>query len=180
MPRIGTTEYSIGPGSLSQAIKILIGVNVGAFALSLIVPAVTVRLGLMPAMVLREYALWQPLTYMFLHGGISHLLFNMLALWMFGTDLERTWGTRFFVRYYFVTGIGAALVTILWSLTPLPYAEALYSTLVVGASGAIYGLLLAYGMYFPHRTVFLYVFPVPARYAGRYMRPSSGWRGTRC
>ncbi len=70
-------------------------------------PGTPVRLGLMPAMVLREYALWQPLTYMFLHGGIGHLLFNMLALWMFGTDLERTWGTRFFVRYYFVTGIGA-------------------------------------------------------------------------
>lgn len=165
MPRIGTTEYSIGPGPLSQALKTLIAVNVGAFVLTLIAPAITVRLGLMPAMVLREYALWQPLTYMFLHGGIGHLLFNMLALWMFGTDLERTWGTRFFVRYYFVTGIGAALVTILWSLTPLPYASALYSTLVVGASGAIYGLLLAYGMYFPHRTVFLYIFPVPAKYA---------------
>ena len=165
MARYGTAGYSIGPGPLSQAIKTLIGINVGAFVLSLIVPALTVRLGLMPAMVLREYALWQPLTYMFLHGGIGHLLFNMLALWMFGTDLERTWGTRFFVRYYFVTGIGAALVTILWSLTPLPYASALYSTLVVGASGAIYGLLLAYGMYFPHRTVFLYIFPVPAKYA---------------
>ncbi len=165
MARYGTAGYSIGPGPLSQAIKTLIGINVGAFVLSLIVPALTVRLGLMPAMVLREYALWQPLTYMFLHGGIGHLLFNMLALWMFGTDLERTWGTRFFVRYYFVTGIGAALVTIPWSLTPLPYASALYSTLVVGASGAIYGLLLAYGMYFPHRTVFLYIFPVPAKYA---------------
>ena len=165
MARYGTAEYSIGPGPLSQAIRTLIALNVGAFLLTLIVPAVTARLGLMPAMVLGDFALWQPVTYMFLHGGIGHLLFNMLALWMFGTDLERTWGTRFFLRYYFVTGIGAAVVTILWSLTPLPLAESLYRTVVVGASGAIYGLMLAYGMYFPHRTVFLYVFPVPARYA---------------
>lgn len=165
MPRYGTVDYAIGPGPLSQAIKILIAVNVGAFLLTLIVPDVTLRLGLVPVMVLREFALWQPLTYMFLHGGVGHLLFNMLGLWMFGTDLERTWGTRFFLRYYFVTGIGAALVTIAWSLSPLPYAAALYQTVIVGASGAIYGLLLAYGMYFPHRTVFLYIFPVPARYA---------------
>jgi membrane associated rhomboid family serine protease len=165
MARYSTAGYSIGPGRLSQAIKTLIAVNVGAFLLSLIVPGLTLRLGLMPAAVLREFALWQPLTYMFLHGGIGHLLFNMLALWMFGTELERTWGTRFFVKYYFVTGIGAALVTIAWSLTPLPYAGALYGTLVIGASGAIYGLLLAYGMYYPDRTVFLYIFPVPARYA---------------
>jgi len=165
MARYGTAEYSFGPGPLSQAIRTLIAVNVGAFLLALIVPALTIRLGLMPAAVLRDFALWQPLTYMFLHGGISHLLFNMLALWMFGTDLERTWGTRFFVRYYFVTGIGAGLVTILWALLPLPYAGALYQALVVGASGAIYGLLLAYGMYFPHRTVLVFLFPVPARYA---------------
>jgi membrane associated rhomboid family serine protease len=165
MPRHGTVDYAIGPGPLSQAIKTLIALNVGAFLLTLIVPAITLRLGLMPAMVLEDLALWQPLTYMFLHGGIAHLLFNMLGLWMFGTDLERTWGTRFFLRYYFVTGVGAAVVTILWALSPLPYAAALYQTIVVGASGAIYGLLLAYGMYFPHRTVFLYIFPVPARYA---------------
>ena len=151
MARYGTVDYSFGPGPLSQAIKTLIGLNVGAFLVSLIVPVLVERLGLRPVTVLHDFALWQPLTYMFLHGGIGHLLFNMLALWMFGTDLERTWGTRFFVRYYFVTGIGAALVTILWSLTPLPYAAALYTTVVIGASGAIYGLLLAYGMYFPRR-----------------------------
>lgn len=165
MARYSTAGYQFGPGPLSQALKTLIALNVGAYLLSLIVPALTMRLGLMPVAVLREFALWQPLTYMFLHGGIGHLVFNMLALWMFGTDLERTWGTRFFVRYYFVTGIGAALVTIAWSLTGLPYAAALYNTVVVGASGAIYGLLLAYGLYFPHRMVVLYFFPVPARYA---------------
>lgn len=165
MARYGTVEYSFGPGPLTQTLKTLVALNVGAFLVSLIVPALVVRLGLTPEAVLRDFALWQPLTYMFLHGGIGHLLFNMLALWMFGTDLERTWGTRFFVRYYFVTGIGAALVTIAWSLTALPYADALYRTPVIGASGAIYGLLLAYGLYFPHRPVLIFLFPVPARYA---------------
>ncbi len=165
MARYSTVGYAFGPGPLSQAIKTLIALNVGAFLLTLIVPVLTLRLGMRPAAVVGDFALWQPLTYMFLHGGIGHLLFNMLALWMFGTDLERTWGTRFFVRYYFVTGIGAALVTIAWSLTPLPFASALYGTIVIGASGAIYGLLLAYGLLFPHRTVVLYLFPVPARYA---------------
>jgi membrane associated rhomboid family serine protease len=165
MPRYGAVEYQIGPGPLSQAIKTLIAINVGAFLLGIIVPAIVERLGLMPRELLTGFAVWQPLTYMFLHGGVSHLLFNMLALWMFGTELERTWGTRFFLRYYFVTGVGAGLVTTLWSLTPLPYAAPLYNTVVIGASGAIYGLLLAYGLQFPHRTIFLFLFPVPARYA---------------
>ncbi len=165
MSRYGNVAYSMGPGPLSQAVKTLIAINVAGFLLGLIVPAVTVRLGLQPAMFTSQFALWQPVTYMFLHGGIGHLLFNMLALWMFGTELERTWGTRFFVRYYMVTGIGAALVTVAWSLSPLPYAAEMYQSLVIGASGAIYGLLLAYGLYFPTREIYLYfLFPIQARY----------------
>ena len=93
---------------------------------------------------------------MFLHGGIGHLLVNMLWLWMFGTELERTWGTRFFTKYYFVTGIGAGPITLLWSLSPLPSADELYYSVMIGASGAIYGVLLAYGLYFPHRPIYLY------------------------
>ena len=82
-----------------------------------------------------------------------HLLFNMLSLWMFGTELERTWGTRFFTKYYFVTGIGAAVITFLWSISPLPYAEShLLQRRSIGASGAIYGVLLAYGLYLPAST----------------------------
>lgn len=165
MSRYGSAAYALGPGPLSQAVKTLIAVNVGGFLLSLVVPAVIMRLGLVPAAVVTEFAVWQPVTYMFLHGGIGHLLFNMLALWMFGTELERTWGTRFFLRYYFVTGIGAAIVTVLWSLSPLPYADGLYHSVVIGASGAIYGLLLAYGLYFPRRTIYVYfLFPIQVRY----------------
>src|SRR5580765_6268782 len=102
---------------------------------------------------------------MFLHGGVIHILFNMLALWMFGAELERIWGTRYFLKFYFVTGIGAGVLTVLFSLLPFAFAQQLGHSIVIGASGAIYGLLLAYGMYFPNRPIYMYlVFPIPARY----------------
>ncbi|MBI2827861.1 MAG: rhomboid family intramembrane serine protease [Acidobacteria bacterium] len=156
---------SFGPGPLTPAIKALIAANVAAFLVALVVPAITLRLGLRPADVVGRLQLWQPLTYMFLHGGIFHLLFNMLALWMFGVELERMWGSRFFTKFYFVAGGGAALTTLLLSFTPLPFADQLYYSLTIGASGAVYGVLLAYARYFPHRPIYLYfVFPVPAKY----------------
>ena len=156
--------YSFGPGGISPAVKVLIITNVVVFALNLIVGDVmTMRLGLLPQAVFERFAVWQPVTYMFLHSTSSfgHILFNMLALWMIGTDLERTWGTRFFLKYYFVTGIGAGATSLLLSA----FSSTIYYTTVVGASGAIYGLLLAFAMYFPHRTLILFIFPVPARIA---------------
>ena len=75
----------------------------------------------MPALVLRQFWVWQLATYMFLHGGMFHILFNMLALWMFGTELERIWGTRYFLKFYFVTGIGAGVLTVLFSLLPFGF-----------------------------------------------------------
>ena len=88
----------------------------------------------------------------------------MLALWMFGTELERLWGTRYFLKFYFVTGVGAGVLTVLFSLLPFGFAQQLYYSNVIGASGAIYGLLLAYGLYFPDRPIYMYfVFPVPAK-----------------
>ena len=122
-------------------------------------------LGLVPAAVFEEFRIWQPVTYMFLHGTIGHILFNMLALWMFGTELERLWGTRFFLRYYFATGIAAAITTILVSLTPFDVTSRMYYSVTIGASGAIYGLLLAYGLTFPNRPIYIYfLFPIPAKY----------------
>ena len=148
---------------MTPAVKLLVIVNVVMFVLNLIVPLMTLRLGLQPQAVFEQYALWQPVSYMFLHdiGGVGHILINMLALWMFGTELERTWGTRFFTKYYFVTGIGAAATSLILSL----FINDIYYNVTVGASGAIYGLLLGYGMYFPDRPIYLYfVFPIPAKY----------------
>ena len=102
---------------------------------------------------------------MFLHGGLFHILFNMLALWMFGAELERTWGTRYFLQFYFIVGVGAAGVTLLVSLLPFAFSEQMYYSVTIGASGAIYGLLLAYALYFPDRPIYMYfVFPIPAKY----------------
>ena len=164
-PAASSFAYSFGPGPLTPAIKALIIANVAMFVLAFVVPSITLRLGLRPQDVFTGLAIWQPVTYLFLHGGIFHILFNMLALWMFGTELERMWGSRYFTRYYFITGVGAAATTLVLSLMPIGAADQLYYSLTIGASGAVYGILLAYGMYFPNRPIYLYfIFPIPAKY----------------
>lgn len=156
-------SYAFGPGGITPAVKVLIITNVVAFLLNMIVgDPMTMRLGLSPQAVFEQAALWQPFTYMFLHstGGFGHILINMLSLWMFGTELERMWGTRFFTKYYLITGIGAAATTLALAM----FVDDIYYPVTVGASGVIYGLLLAYGMYFPNRPIYLYfIFPIPAR-----------------
>ena len=92
-----------------------------------------------------NFHIWQPLTYMFMHGSFDHLFFNMFALWMFGAVLERHWGTRRFLFYYLVCGIGAGLLNML-----VPGVH-----LSVGASGAVYALLLAFGMTFPNDRIYI-------------------------
>jgi membrane associated rhomboid family serine protease len=159
------SSFSFGPGPLSTALKALIGVNVAAFVITAFMPVVKEYLGLVPVLVLHQFWVWQLATYMFLHGGIFHILFNMLALWMFGTELERIWGTRYFLKFYFVTGIGAAVLTVLFSLLPFDFARQVQFSNTIGASGAIYGLLLAFALYFPDRPILLVVFPVPAKIA---------------
>jgi membrane associated rhomboid family serine protease len=119
-------------------------------------------LALSPRAVVEYFLIWQPVTYMFLHDpyGFGHILFNMLALWMFGADLERDWGRRRFLNFYFFCGIGAGLCDIVFN--------ALFGSMnvrTIGASGAIYGVLLAFGMLYPNRTVlFFLLFPMPAKY----------------
>ena len=166
------SSFSFGPGPLSTTLKALIGANVVMFVAQAVFPVLTEVFGLHPAWVIpalstraAEHAfwVWQPATYMFLHGGVFHILFNMLALWMFGAELERIWGTRYFLKFYFVTGIGAGVVTVILSL--LPFGGQLQYVNIIGASGAIYGLLLAFAMYFPDRPILLVVFPVPAKVA---------------
>ena len=156
------SSFSFGPGPISTALQALIGANVVMFVAQLYEP-VTQVLGLHPALVIHSFWIWQLATYMFLHGGIFHIVFNMLALWMFGAELERTWGTRYFLKFYFVTGIGAGMLTVLLSLLPFDFARQLQYQNIIGASGAIYGLLLAYAIYFPERPILLIVFWVPAR-----------------
>jgi membrane associated rhomboid family serine protease len=171
------SSMSFGPGPISTVLKALIASNVIIFALQhLILSNVALSggngsdlfstvLGLGPADVVTRLWVWQPVTYMFLHVGLTHILFNMLALWMFGGELERIWGTRFFLRFYLASGVGAAVLTLIVSSLPFDWARALRHTHILGASGAIYGLLLAYGLTFPNRPIYMYfLFPIPAKY----------------
>lgn len=100
---------------------------------------------------------WQLVTYGFLHGGFTHLFFNMFALWMFGRRIEAYWGTKRFVIYYFICVIGAALVNLfVLALQGRP-------SLTLGASGGVFGILLAYGMMFPNNRVVLLIPPIPMK-----------------
>jgi len=159
----GSSFSSFGPGPLSTSLKALIGVNVAAFVITSFIPSVLEYFGLVPTLVLHQFRVWQLVTYMFLHGGLFHILFNMLALWMFGTELERIWGTRYFLKFYFLTGIGAGALTVIFSLLPFGFAQQVQHSLIIGASGAVYGLLLAYALYFPDRPILMIVFWVPAK-----------------
>ena len=102
---------------------------------------------------------WQLFTYMFLHGGLGHLFFNMLALWMFGMELENTWGSKKFLVYYILCGVGAGITN---SLVAMMLGQ---TWPTVGASGAVFGVLIAFGMLFPDRPIYLYfLLPVRAKY----------------
>lgn len=102
------------------------------------------------------FGIWQLVTYSFLHGGLAHIGFNMFALYMFGGDIERLFGSRFFLAYYFACVVSAGLFHLAISGLIAGPAEP-----IIGASGGIYGLLLAFGMYFPRRMVMLVIPPIP-------------------
>jgi membrane associated rhomboid family serine protease len=107
-----------------------------------------------PTLVWSNYFIWQLGTYMFLHANFFHIFFNLFSLWMFGGELENYWGSKKFLSYFLYCGIGAGIFTVLFS----PYP-------VIGASGAIYGILLAFGWLFPNRPIYIYLlFPLPAKY----------------
>jgi len=139
-------------GPVTRTVKSLIIINIAVFLLQVISHLLgsnflALYFGLVPVRVTQDLMLWQFVTYMFLHGGFLHLFFNMLTLFMFGNELERYWGTRRFVNYYFITGIGAGVCS--WLVAMHSWA------VIIGASGAIYGLLLAYGITYPNRIVYV-------------------------
>jgi len=150
-------RFSFGYG-LTPIIKKLMIVMGIVFLLQMVVSnRISLTLGLVPILVWKKYFLWQLATYIFLHGGITHLLFNFLALWMFGGELESYWGSRKFLGYFLFCGIGAGICTVIFA--PYQFIP------VIGASGAIYGILLAFGWLFPNRLIYIYfLFPIPAKY----------------
>ena len=104
-----------------------------------------------------DFYLWQLVTYGFLHGGMGHLFFNMFALWMFGSQIESTWGSRRFAIYYFACVIGAGLI----QLAVAAASGDTYPT--IGASGGVFGILLAFGMLFPNQIIVLLFPPIPMK-----------------
>lgn len=171
-----TVSYSFGPGPWTPAVKAIILANIAFFIASQLYDPIIAYLGLMPEALLTKVWLWQLVTYMFLHVGPAHILFNMLGVWMFGVELERTWGTKFFVRFYAVTGIGAGITVVVASLLPITAFRETYGAVTIGASGALYGLLMAFAMYFPHRPILMFLlFPVPAKYFVMIMGALALW-----
>ncbi|HEV8201864.1 MAG TPA: rhomboid family intramembrane serine protease [Candidatus Polarisedimenticolia bacterium] len=147
-------------GAITPAVKGLIIANCAVYALQIL----TQRFGgggieslfaLTPTLMREKMWLWQLVTYMFLHAPNwpFHLILNMLMLWMFGTEVERAWGSSRFLKYYFVCGLGAALATCL----------TFYKSTTYGASGAVFGVMLAFAMLFPERMIyFWFIFPMRA------------------
>lgn len=158
-------SYSFGPGPLTPAIKAIMIANGLVFLVTFFQPILTVELGITPKFLFEDYAVWGLVTYMFVHGGPMHLLFNMLTLYLMGVELERMWGSRFFTKFYFVCGVGAGMTQVLLGLLPGTLGNQFYYTNTIGASGAIFGVLLAYALYFPNRPILMFfLFPVPAKY----------------
>ena len=166
-PFPSNAAVSFGPGPMTPAVKLILFINAGVFLLTLVAPAMVVTLfGLTPSAVLGQAQVWQLVTYLFVHSPSSffHILFNMLAVWMFGVELERRWGTPFFTKFYFVCGVGAGVCTMVAAFLPFDATARLYFTTTIGASGAVYGLLMAWALIFPHREIlFMFIFPLKAR-----------------
>ena len=150
-------EVAYKPQLFTDAIKILVSVNFGIYILQSVSGKEDVffRLfGLVPSTFISDLMLWQPFTYLFFHApfyssvGISHILLNMLGLWVFGRELEEAWGKTKFLRYYFTTGIGSGLITYFFQISS--------DNPVIGASGAVYGILLAYGISYPNRMLYIW------------------------
>ena len=161
--RFGTPSggtLSIGPpGPVPPVVKALIVANVAIHLITRFFDAdgMIRALALVPPRVLVDFELWRLVTYQFIHAGAWHEALNMLMLWMFGSELEQRWGGSFFLKYYLVCGIGGGLT---YTLVRAGVADP-----TVGASGAIFGVLMAYGMWFPNRVVLLgFLFPVRVRH----------------
>jgi membrane associated rhomboid family serine protease len=116
--------------------------------------------GLIPYLVVHGMRLWQVVSYLFFHGSAWHLLINLFTLWMFGRDLERAWGVQRFLRFYFLCGIGAGLCVVLVNVLPEFWGAPPRMGVTIGASGAIYGILMACAMVFPDRQVWMFPLPI--------------------
>ncbi len=160
---------SFGGMSLTPGVKILLIANAAVFVLQTLLGdnmpgrlgPLTQWLAFIPQKAIFELEVWRFFTYMFLHAGFFHLGMNMFILWMFGSQVEARWGQRTFLVYYVVCGLGGALTYGLFNLAGM----SLFAPML-GASGAVYGILLAYGLTFPESVILVFmIIPMKAKYA---------------
>ncbi|MGH9355041.1 MAG: rhomboid family intramembrane serine protease [Terriglobia bacterium] len=158
----GGYSISFGP-PLTPRVKLLIIATSAVFVLTYFPLQIFgwtypyALLGLRPYAVTHYLFIWQLATYLFLHAGFFHIIFNLFVLWMFGPDLENLWGGNQFLFFYFFTGVGAALTDI--ALGPNS------PVMTIGCSGALFGLMLAYGLLFPNRPIYMYfLIPIKAKW----------------
>jgi membrane associated rhomboid family serine protease len=149
---------------LPQGVKALLIANAAVFLLETVggqrLSWFFSLLALVPSEVVTRFFIWQPATYLFIHANFWHILWNMLALWLFGRDLEQTWGTRRFLKFYFFCGIGAG-----FSVVAANYFFGDPNSATIGASGAIYGILLASAVLWPDRVIlFNFLIPLKMKY----------------
>ncbi len=155
-------------GPITPMVKRLMIINGVIFLLQLIVGLVApgrieYYFGLHHIGLLHRFMIWQPFTYMFLHGNFLHIFFNLFALWMFAGELELQWGSNTFLRYYLFSGIGAGIFIAVMNF--VIFEKYGSSPITIGASGALYAILLAYGLTWPNREVLLYfLFPIKMKY----------------
>jgi rhomboid family protein len=161
---------------ITPAIQWLIIANVGVYICEILLETFSGSasyswfihaFGLVPSGVTHGLRFWQPFTYLFLHDATSiwHILANMFVLYMFGRELELVWGRNKFLQYYFLTGVGAGLINVLVKTIPVFWGQLPSDTPTIGASGAIFGVLLACAILFPDRQVIL--FPIPIKLSMR-------------
>jgi membrane associated rhomboid family serine protease len=144
--------------SFYNAAYVIIGLNILVFLITTLSPRTTIYLALSPIAVINNNMYWQFLTYMFTHGGITHILFNMLALLFFGTQVEKRMGSHEFVLFYLFTGLAAGIFSYI-----IYYATGSYGSFLLGASGAVYAVLLAYATYYPDSMIYVMgIIPVRA------------------
>jgi membrane associated rhomboid family serine protease len=155
--RSSSSDYNRGY-FMTSAVKTLIIINVAVFVLINLFRAYSLIyiFGMVPQLVLKKFMIWQLVTYMFVHVQLWHLLVNMLMLWFFGPAIEQAWGRNRFLFYYFFTGIGAALCSFIFA----------FDHSIIGASGAIFGLLVAYAIMFPETIILVFfLFPMKIKHA---------------
>jgi membrane associated rhomboid family serine protease len=168
---IGGRRYNFDwRGFITPGVKLIVLVCTGVFVVQTLVSLladplfayhhVTQVFGLIPRAVFPGLRVWQPFTYIFLHGDIWHILINMLMLWMFGRELELVWGKKRFLNYFFLCGVGAGLIEVIVKFIPLLWGHQPSDVPTIGASGAIFGILIANAILFPDREIWLFPLPI--------------------